>query len=223
MKIVESTEYNGDNLSFEVHTNAIFNFVTVQYNNNNFYVRSPFIGTSVIPIRKKNNGAKDTNVIIINPNGYDALDLVEMLHDYDKRIEYFINKKYGNLYKCFKQVIANYDNQFNKQPGYRDVQINEKLNNITLRFNEKNDRIMATVYNYNISQKYEKCEKVSKFKIDDIKRFMVKNKEIRVVFRPVTWIYKPGKIYGTYLIVNIVEMRYNSAKINSEVISEISI
>lgn len=155
-------------------------------------------------------------VMKISPELFDSTT-INLLLDYDRQVKTFINNP--NI-KCTDKLIYNKDIK-KYQPEYQNDPVPQlDYGHIKCKLSKK----LSKVTNYNISKKYPKVEEFNgtKNKLSDFfgifDRILSDKKQVRFVFSPMTWI-KDNK-YGSYIIIQNMEIKFKDAKISSPLDTE---
>lgn len=220
MAMIDSQNFNKEKLSI---SSSLFQSMVIL---TPFYQYSPktqeplHIQTNFLNIEKNSFIYKEFQrfhnddkgfVMRILPELFDSTTLNIFL-EYDRQITKFINNK--NL-KCTDKLI--YNKEIEKhQPEYQNDPIMQMdFGPIKFKLSKK----MSKVTNYNISKKYPKEEEFNGTKNKSSEffgifdRILSDKKQVRFVFSPMTWVR--NNQYGSYMIIQNMEIKYKGANISS--------
>lgn len=143
--------------------------------------------------------------------------LLNNFHNYDIKVDNLIKDKYNkddmDEWTCKSRLISNiYKNKLAEQ-----VNMMDDFRNIKVKFLKNN----SSIINYNISKKYAPFVKYTfndEFESNSesiLWKILTDKKEIRLSFSIFTWINKDNKYYGSYLIIQSMEVKYKNGRIKS--------
>lgn len=204
-----------------VHERTNIQYLSPKYNYagtkmDHLIIKSPFINCLQDPyLQKYKGGGKYQHELRIDPNNVNGQLMIEMLVNYDQKLDQFITDSYGPNFICHKRLISNRGKFYGHQEEYREVQFGDLFSMLEFRLKCQGSRIENEIYNYNVSKKYPTVEEFQSIEIKDLRRFLKKNKDIRLVFHPVSWIIPDKLSYGTFLAVDILEVKYGGSFIKS--------
>ena len=201
----------------------ISNYKYEENNNDLLVIQTPFLDI------KKNIFYKDfkdyNNLekkfeIKFNPNFFDKT-LLDIFINYDDRIAEIMKKKCGNEIRRITKLIFNKKVKFDT-PQFEIIDMNEELGLIKAKFkHEKKLTNYSKLINYNVSKNYPKKEEFdfnclnTKDYLEIFNRILTQHKQIRLLLSPITWINESEKIYGSYLNIFMMEVKYDKSKIHS--------
>lgn len=154
--------------------------------------------------------------VSVDPNSPSVMDLHRPLRELAKFTSDHVSKvSGGKLVMESGPILSNYhDPQVQNKTDALDT--SAKMKNIKLFFNERNDLITSTIYNYNISKRYQPVEEYTYCKLADLARFVTKNKQVRFVLEPRIWWNPSNRSYGTKLFIKYMEVKYKDQSIKSK-------
>ncbi len=142
-----------------------------------------------------------------------SMDTLEFFKYYDNLVESYVQNNLESNYTCASRLLM----ESNKKAAdlYPGIDIK-----IPVKFYK--DKFLGAfagkLFNYNISKKYRPVEEfnldIMNPKSANDKVFYCK-KQIRLLVTPVTWIEPTKKLFGSYLKLHTIEVKYPGAKINS--------
>lgn len=156
----------------------------------------------------KYNRDKNFLDIVFDSNFFDNT-ILNIFMNYDDEILKNINKKYDNKITCHQNLIK--DNN----TGEQSSKIKGKL-----KYHKKLGTYSKLI-NYNISKKFPLKEEFDLISMTGVSyqpifdRIFNEKKQVRLLITPITWIDEEKMIYGSYLNILMMEVKYKNAKINS--------
>lgn len=138
------------------------------------------------------------------PSNCFNMETLELFKYYDKQVDNYIQENF-NTFRCISKLING-----DLWPGLNTLINTRIFDDFLLKpFSNK-------IYNYNISKKYKTIEE---YELTVDKKISNKlfycNKQVSFLVSPVTWINESTKMYGSYLKLYTMEIKYVNAKINS--------
>lgn len=170
-------------------------------------IKTNFIDLTSDPFKYlKEDGKK---YLSIDPNDISVSHLYKTLLDIAKFGSNYITNKHIEDQKETGPLLCNYSTG---EKGKVDT--GSIMKPIKLFFWEKNNKITSTIYNYNISKKYDTVDEYTSSEIKDLARFIFKGKQVRFIFEPRFW-HCNGS-YGTKLYIKYMEVKYKDQVIKSK-------
>jgi hypothetical protein len=176
--------------------------------------KTEFIDLAGDPFKFMSSDTK--KFISIDPNNASVSDLYRPLRELAKFTSDHVSKMTnGKPMRETGPILSNFhSSEVNNKTDALDT--TAKMKNLKLFFNERNDHITSTIYNYNISKRYQAIEEYTDCKLSDIARFVTKNKQVRFILEPRIWWNKANGSYGTKLFIKYMEVRYKDQPIKSK-------
>jgi len=209
-RVNEYSPPNGDKITF---------FTPIySYTNKSKYpltFRTKFIDLNMDPFKYIKEDSK--KFISIDTNDQSVNHLYKPLYNIAQFTSTYVSGKSVNS-KELGPILANYDSHDQPDKKYdKTLTLNLQLpmKPIKFYFWEKGNKITSTIYNYNISKKYDPVEEYHSCELKDIARFITKGKQARFILEPRFWLLENGS-YGTKLYIKYMEIKYKDQIINSK-------
>lgn len=162
-------------------------------------IQTPFLDVNNY-IKYKNINSKSKSFSINFDQQFFDSNLQQIFASYDNYVSLRLEDTYKRQLKCVKKL---------------ENQISGKI------VNNKFLGDYSKLINYNISKKYEPKEEfdfaiVKKNEYEKIfDRILNNKKQIRLILAPMSWVNEKEMIYGSYLNIFTIEVKYKFWKVNS--------
>ena len=176
-------------------------------------IKTDFIDLSVDPFKFLSVDSK--KFILIDANDKSVSHLYKSLHDIAKFTNDYIEKiNTGKAMLEIGPILSNYGPEMTFINKTKSLNTDLKMSGLKLYFNERNNKIVSTIYNYNKSKKYKSIEEFNSCDLSDIARFITKGKQVRFILEPKMW--QNNGTFGTKLYIKYMEVKYKDQIIKSK-------
>ena len=176
-------------------------------------IKTTFFKLTEDPLKRKKHECH--KFFSINPNN-DDINFACILKDYQDKIREHITEKYNGTYNERKNLIHN-QSTWHGDENYKEVNLSSLLDSIEIHFKKETSRDKTEIINYNTSKKYPKSEKIANIDNKEIERVLKRNKEVRIIFTPISWADHEEKVFGSKLVAQVIEIKYPNSNIQSSV------